>query len=70
MKREDSKDTRRIRKTPGSSIGRVLDEKKKNSSSDKARGRTLTISSTTLLTILFSEDPARPLTKSSQRPSS
>ena len=61
---------RRIRKTQESSIGGVSDEKKKNSSSDEARGRTLTISSTTPLTILFPEDLARPLTKSSQRPSS
>ena len=51
-----------IRKTPGSSIGGVSEEKKKNSSSNKARGRTLTLSSTTPLTILFPKDPVRPLT--------
>ena len=44
---------RAIRKTPGSSIGGVSEEEKKNSSSDEARGRTLTLFSTTLLTILF-----------------
>ena len=59
-----------IRKTPGSSIGGVSEEEKKNSSSDEVRGRTLTLSSTMPLTILFPNDPARPLTKSSQRPSS
>ena len=59
-----------IQKTPGSSIGEVSEEEKKNSSSDEARGRTLTFPPTTLLTILFPNDPARPLTKSSQRPSS
>ena len=42
-----------IRKTIGSSIGGVSEEKKKNSSSDEARERTLTPSSTTPLTILF-----------------
>ena len=47
-----------IRKTQGSSIGGVSEEKKKNSSSDEARGRTLTLSSTTPLTILFPKDPA------------
>ena len=57
-----------IRKTRGSSIGGVSEEKKKNSSSDEARGRTLTLSSTTPLMILFPKDPARPLMKSSQRP--
>ena len=61
---------RHFRKTPGSSIGGVSEEEKKNSSSDEAQGRTLTLSSTTSLTILFPKDPARPLTKSSQRPSS
>ena len=59
-----------IRKMPGSSIGGVSEEKKKNSSSDEARGRTLTLSSTTPLTILFPKDLARPLMKSSQRSSS
>ena len=59
-----------IRKTPESSSGAVSEEEKKNSSSDEARGRTLTLSPTTLLTILFPNDPAWPLTKSSQRPSS
>ena len=48
---------RAIRKTPGSSIGGVSEEKKKNSPSDEARGRTLTPSSTTPLTILFPNDP-------------
>ena len=59
-----------IGKTPGSSIGGVSEEEKKNSSSDEARGWTLTLSSTTLLMILFPNDPTRPLTKSSQRSSS
>ena len=59
-----------IRKTPESSSGAVSEEEKKNSSSDEAQGRTLTLPPTTLLTILFPNDPARPLTKSSQRPSS
>ena len=59
-----------IRKTLGSSIGGVSKEEKKNSSSDEARGRTLALSPTTLLMILFPNDPTRPLTKSSQRPSS
>ena len=54
-----------IRKTLGSSISGVSEEEKKNSSSDEARGRTLTISSTTPLTILFPKDLARPLMKSS-----
>ena len=61
---------RAIQKTPGSSIGGVSEEEKKNSSSDEARGRTLTLFSTTLLTILFPNDPTRPLTKFSQRPNS
>ena len=61
---------RAIQKTPGSSIGGVSEEEKKNSSSDEARGRTLTLSPTTPLTILFPNDPAQSLTKSSQRPSS
>ena len=47
-----------IWKTPGSSIGGVSEEEKKNSSSDEAQGQTLTLSSTTPLTILFSNDPA------------
>ena len=59
-----------IRKTPESSSGAVSEEEKKKSSSAKARGRTLTLPPTTLLTIQFSNDPARPLMKSSQRPSS
>ena len=59
-----------IGKTLGSSIGGVSKEEKKNSSSDEARGQTLTLSSTTPLTILFPNDPARPLTKSSQMLSS
>ena len=59
-----------IRKTPESSSGAVSEEEKKNSSSDEARGRTLTLPLTMLLTILFPNDPAQPLTKSSQRPSS
>ena len=59
-----------IRKTPGNSIGGVSEKEKKNSSSDEARGRTLTLSSTTPLMILFPNDPARLLKKSSQRPSS
>ena len=57
-----------IRKTPGSSIGGVSEEEKKNSSSDEARGWTLTLSSTTPLTILFPNDPARPLTKPHKGP--
>ena len=59
-----------IWKTQESSSGAVSEEEKKNSSSDEARGRTLTLPPTTLLTILFPNDPARLLTKSSQRPSS
>ena len=68
--REISQRGRAIRKTPRSSIGGVSEEKKKNSPSDEARGRTLTPSSTTPLTILFPNDPAWPLTKSSPRLSS
>ena len=59
-----------IWKTPESSSGAVSEEEKKNSSSDVAWGRTLTLPLTTLLTILFPNDPAWSLTKSSQRPSS
>ena len=59
-----------IRKTLESSIGGVSEEEKKNSSSDEARGRTLTLLLTTLLTILFPNNPALPLMKSSQRHSS
>ena len=59
-----------IRKTPESSSGAVLEEEKKKSSSAEARGWTLTLPPTTLLTIQFPNDPARPLMKSSQRPSS
>ena len=59
-----------IWKTRESSSGAISEEEKKNSSSDEARGRTLTLPPTTLLTILFPNDPARLLTKSSQRPSS
>ena len=59
-----------IRKTPKSSSGVVSKEEKKNSSSDEAQGRTLTLPPTTLLTILFPNNPTRLLTKSSQRPSS
>ena len=59
-----------IRKTPKSSSGAVSEEEKKNLSSDEARGQTLTLPPTTLLTILFPNDPARSLMKSSQRPSS
>ena len=59
-----------IRKTPDSSSCVVSEEEKKNSSSDEARGRTLTLPLTTPLTILLPNDLARPLTKSSQRPSS
>ena len=54
-----------IRKTPESSIGGVSEEEKKNSSSDEALGRTLTLPPNYAV-----DDPARPLTKSSQRPSS
>ena len=68
--RDLTKGRRAIRKTPGSSIGGVSEEEKKNSSSDEARGRTLTLSLTTPLTILFPNDPARPLKASLQRPSS
>ena len=56
---------RAIRKTQGSSIGGVSEEEKKNSSSDEARGRTLTLPPTTPLMILFPNDPTRSLTKSS-----
>ena len=59
-----------IRKTPESSSCAVSKEEKKNSSSDEARGRTLTLPPTTPLTILLPNDLARPLTKSSQRLSS
>ena len=59
-----------IRKTPGSSIGGVSEEGKKKSSSAEDRGRALTFPPTTLLTIQFPNDPARPLKASSQRPSS
>ena len=63
-------DSTAIRKTPGSFIGGVSEEERENSSSDEAQGRTLTLPPTTLLTILFPNDPARPLTKSSQKPNS
>ena len=43
---------RAIRKTPKSSSRAVSEEEKKNSSSDEALGRTLTLPPTTLLTIL------------------
>ena len=59
-----------IRKTPESSSGTVSEEEKKKSSSAEARGRTLTLPPTTLLTIQFPNDFARSLMKSSQRPSS
>ena len=68
--RDLTKERTVIRRTPRSSIGGVSEEEKKNSSSDKGRGRTLTLSSTTPLMILSPNDLARPLTKSSQRPSS
>ena len=58
-----------IRKTLESSSGAVSEEEKKKSSSAEARGRALTLPPTTLLTIQFPNDPARPLMKSSQRPS-
>ena len=47
-----------IRKTRESFIGGVSEEERKNSSSDEARGRTLTLPLTMLLTILFPNDPA------------
>ena len=59
-----------IRKMPGSSIGRVSKEEKKKLSSAEDRGRALTFPPTTLWTIQFPEDPARPLKASKQRPSS
>ena len=59
-----------IRKMPGSSIGGVSEEEKKKSSTAEDRGRALIFPSTTLLTIQFSNDPARPLKASSQKPSS
>ena len=59
-----------IWKTPGSSIGGVSEEEKKKSSSAEDRGRALTFPPTTLLTIQFPNDLARPLKASSQRPSS
>ena len=59
-----------IRQKQESSSDAVSEEEKKKSSSAEARGRTLTIPPTTLLTIQFPNDPARPLMKSSQRPSS
>ena len=58
-----------VRKTPESSSREVSEKEKKNSSSDEARGQTFTPSSTPLM-ILLPNDPARLLTKSSQRPSS
>ena len=45
-----------IWKTPESSSGVVSEEEKKKSSLAEARGRTLTLLSTTLLTILFPND--------------
>ena len=69
--REISRRRRRaIRKMPGSSISGVSEEEKKKSSSAEDRGRALTFPPTTLLTIQFPNDPARPLKASSQRPSS
>ena len=59
-----------IRKTPESSSGAVSEEEKKKSSSAEARGRALTLAPTTLLTMQFPNDPARPSMKSLQRPSS
>ena len=59
-----------IWKTPGSSIGGVSEVEKKKSSSAEDRGQALTFPPTTLLTIQFPNDPARPLKASSQRPSS
>ena len=59
-----------IRKTPESSSCAVSEEEEKNSSSDEARGQTLTLPPTMPLTILLPNDPVRPLTKSSQKPSS
>ena len=59
-----------IRKTQGSSIGGVSEEEKKKSSSAEDRGRALTFPLTTLLTIQFPNNLARPLKASSQRPSS
>ena len=59
-----------IRETRESFSGAVSEEEKKNSSSDEARGWTLTFPRTTLLTILFPNNPVQPLTKYSQRPSS
>ena len=41
-----------IQRTPKSSIDGVSEDEKKNSSLDEARGRTLTLPPTTLLTIL------------------
>ena len=58
------------RKTQGSSIGGVPEEEKKKSSSAEDRGQALTFPPTTLLTIRFPNDPARPLKAFSQRPSS
>ena len=59
-----------IRKTQGSSIGGVSEKEKNKSSSAEDRGRALTFPSTTLQTIQFPNDPARPLKAFSQRPSS
>ena len=59
-----------IRKRPGSSIGGVSEEEKKKSSSAEDREWALTFPPTTLLTIQFPNDPARPLKASSQRHSS
>ena len=67
---DSTKRGKAIRKTQGSSIGGVLEEEKKKSSSAEDRGQALTFPPTTLLTIRFPNDPARPLKAFSQRPSS
>ena len=66
--------TREISRKGGRQFGRrqevLLVEYQKRRRRIHPRGRTLTLSLTTPLTILFPKDPAQPLMKSSQRPSS
>ena len=57
-----------IRKRPRNSIGGVLEREKKKSSSAEDRGWALTFPPTTLLTIQFPNDPARPLKASYKGP--
>ena len=69
--RDLTKIGRAIQKTPESSSCAVSEEEKKNSSLDEAWGRTLTFPpQLRRWRSCFPNDPAWPLTKSSQRPSS